>query len=60
MFTVTSQTSVLGRTAGEVVSEQELIDAGVNIPALLASNNIQPVTAAPTSTSEEGANPNGN
>lgn len=39
-YTVASTLKVLDKGFGEKVSEQELLDAGANIAALLASGNI--------------------
>jgi hypothetical protein len=39
-YTVASTLKVLDKEFGEKVSEQELLDAGANIAALLASGNI--------------------
>jgi hypothetical protein len=39
-YTVASPTKVLDKEFGEKLTEQELLDAGANIAALIASGNI--------------------
>lgn len=39
-YTIISEREVNGKTAGEILTEKQLLDAGANIPALIEGNHI--------------------
>lgn len=54
-FTIISDREVSGKVFGDTLDEKDLLDAGVNIEALVAGGHIQEI-APSTKTAPEGAN----